>query len=363
VLDLQKTTARGRKRALELQIGSSAETVVVRNIAKSFGASPVLHDVRLDVPAGSLVALLGPSGCGKTTLLRTIAGLERPDAGRIEIGRRTVVDGATFVPPEKRRVGMVFQDWALFPHLTVAENVGFGLARSERRSQRVADVLRMVDLDAFMDRMPSTLSGGQQQRVALARALANRPSVILLDEPFSNLDATLRVQIRLEVQHVLKTLGVTALFVTHDQEEAFSLGESVAVMFDGVIDQQARPSEIYEAPASRRVAEFIGDGNFLTGSAAGRAVDTMLGRLPLRQEHSGAVEVLVRAEEVLVHPGDAATIEEVVFYGHDAVYIIRTAAGDTIRSRVLAAPEYRPGDRVELKYSGKPTVAFPTTSS
>ena len=363
MLDLQRTTARGRKRALELQIGSSAETVVVRNIAKSFGASPVLHDVRLDVPAGSLVALLGPSGCGKTTLLRTIAGLERPDAGRIEIGRRVVVGPDTFVPPEKRRVGMVFQDWALFPHLTVADNVGFGLARGERRSQRVTDVLRMVGLDAFMDRMPSTLSGGQQQRVALARALANRPSVILLDEPFSNLDATLRVQIRLEVQHVLKTLGVTALFVTHDQEEAFSLGESVAVMFDGVIDQQARPSEIYEAPGSRRVAEFIGDGNFLTGVAAGRQADTMLGQVPLRHEHSGSVDVLVRAEEVLVHAGDAATIQEVVFYGHDAVYNIVTDAGEKICSRVLAAPEYRPGDRVELKYSGKPTVAFPTSSS
>ena len=358
-LDLHRTSPRSRKKALELQIGSSAETVVVRDVAKGFGTTPVLHGVRLDVPAGSLVALLGPSGCGKTTLLRTIAGLERPDAGRIEIGRRTVAGPGVYIPPEKRRVGMVFQDGALFPHLTVAENVGFGLPRGERRSSRVIDVLRMVDLDAFVDRMPATLSGGQQQRVALARALANRPSVILLDEPFSNLDAALRVQIRLEVQHVLKTLGVTALFVTHDQEEALSLGESVAVMFDGVIDQQARPSDIYEAPSTRRVAEFIGDGNFLPGVATGREADTMLGRLPLRYQCSGPVEVLVRAEEVLVHPGDAATVEEVVFYGHDAVYVIRTDAGDTIRSRVLAAPEYRPGERVELKYSAKPTVAFP----
>jgi iron(III) transport system ATP-binding protein len=362
VLDLQRTTVRGRRRALELQIGSTAETVIVRNLAKSFGPAPVLHDVRLDVPAGSLVALLGPSGCGKTTLLRAIAGLERPDAGRVEIGRRVVTGDGTFVPAEKRRVGMVFQDWALFPHLSVADNVGFGLARSERRSQRVIDVLRMVGLDAFIDRMPATLSGGQQQRVALARALANRPAVILLDEPFSNLDATLRVQIRLEVQQVLKSLGVTALFVTHDQEEAFSLGESVAVMFDGVIDQQARPSELYEAPGSRRVAEFIGDGNFLPGTAKGREANTMLGRLPLRHERNGSVDVLVRAEEVLVHAGDAATIEEVVFYGHDAVYNIRTDAGEEICSRVLAAPEYRPGDRVELKYSGKPTVAFPLSS-
>ena len=355
MLDVQLAKPR-RKRSLGLE--AAAETVVVRGLAKSFGDAEVLRSISLDVPAGSLVALLGPSGCGKTTLLRTIAGLERPDAGRIEIGRRTVAGDADFVPPERRRVGMVFQDWALFPHLSVRDNVAFGLARAERRSQRVEDVLKMVDLDGYGDRMPATLSGGQQQRVALARALANRPSVILLDEPFSNLDASLRAQIRLDVQHVLRTLGVTALFVTHDQEEAFSIGESVAVMFDGVIDQQSDPSAIYEAPATRRVAEFIGDGNFLPGIARSREVDTMLGRLPLRYAMDGNVDVMVRAEEVLVHDGDAATIEEVVFYGHDAVYVIRTDHGDTIRSRVLATPAYRPGDRVELKYSGRPTVAF-----
>lgn len=364
MLNLQLTKPRRVEHALELKIGSTAETVVVRDLSKAFGSDPVLRDLRLDVPAGSLVALLGPSGCGKTTLLRTIAGLERPDVGRIEIGRRTVVDnGRLFVPPEKRRVGMVFQDWALFPHLSVAGNVGFGLARSERRSQRVLDVLRMVELDAFVDRMPATLSGGQQQRVALARALAGRPSVILLDEPFSNLDATLRAQIRLEVQQVLRALGVTALFVTHDQEEAFALGESVAVMFDGTIEQQGTPSEIYEAPATRRVAEFIGDGNFLPGTARGRIADTALGIIPLRHEASGSVDVFVRAEEVLVHPGDAATITDVVFYGHDAMYVVRTDAGGTLMSRVLAAPEFRPGDRIEMKYSGKATMAFPVARS
>ncbi|MFP5327890.1 MAG: ABC transporter ATP-binding protein, partial [Acidimicrobiia bacterium] len=163
-----------RKRHVALQVRSAAETVVARGVEKSYGDTKVLDGLDLVVPAGSLVALLGPSGCGKTTLLRTIAGLERPEDGRIEIGDRTVVDGdRVFVAPEKRRVGMVFQDWALFPHLTVAQNIAFGLARSERRSQHVIDVLRLVDLDAYADRMPSTLSGGQQQRVALARALAN----------------------------------------------------------------------------------------------------------------------------------------------------------------------------------------------
>lgn len=359
--NLQLTVPK-RKRQVALQVRSAAETVVVRGIVKSFGNTRVLDGLDLVVPAGSLVALLGPSGCGKTTLLRTIAGLDRPQDGRIEIGDRTVVDGQkVFVAPEKRRVGMVFQDWALFPHLTVAQNVAFGLARSERRSQHVLDVLRLVDLDAYADRMPSTLSGGQQQRVALARALANRPSVILLDEPFSNLDATLRAQIRLDVQSVLKSLGVTALFVTHDQEEAFSIGESVAVMFDGRVDHQGRPADIYEAPATKRVAAFLGDGNFLPGIASDREAETMLGRVPLIRPADGRVEVLLRAEEIVVaEPTDDghAVVQDVVFYGHDAVYVLRTDDGVMLRSRVLAAPRFRPGDRVDLSYSARPTVAF-----
>lgn len=348
-----------RRRPAALQVRSAAETVVVRSLSKAFGGSEVLRGVDLDVPAGSLVALLGPSGCGKTTLLRTVAGLERPERGRIEIGDRTVVSDDVFVAPEKRRVGMVFQDWALFPHLSVAGNVGFGLARGDRLGSHVTEVLEMVDLAGYANRMPSTLSGGQQQRVALARALANKPSVILLDEPFSNLDATLRTQIRLDVQRVLKTLGVSALFVTHDQEEAFSIGESVAVMFDGIVEQQARPSEIYEAPATKRVAGFIGDGNLLRGTASGAQADTALGRVPLRRPVSGEVDVLMRAEEVSVHSGDQGTISEVVFYGHDAVYVIDTDSGLQLRSRILATPEFRAGDRVALKYSGRPTVGFP----
>ncbi|HEU4481245.1 MAG TPA: ABC transporter ATP-binding protein [Actinomycetota bacterium] len=363
MLNLQLTRPRRRAMAA-LQVRSLAETVVVRAISRSFGGTPVLGGVDLDVRAGSLVALLGPSGCGKTTLLRTIAGLETPDGGRVEIGDRTVVDAGRgiFVAPERRRVGMVFQDAALFPHLSVGANVAFGLPRHERRSDYVTEVLRMVDLDGLVARDPCTLSGGQQQRVALARALANKPSVILLDEPFSNLDATLRVQIRLEVRRVLRDLGVSALFVTHDQEEAFSLGESVAVMFDGVVDQQASPSEIYEAPATRRVAEFIGDGNFIPGDARDRVAETRFGNVPLARDASGPVDVMLRAEELLVHPGDEALIEEVVFYGHDAVYIVKLPDGSRFHSRVLATPEFRPGDRVDLKYSGRPTVAFPRST-
>ena len=339
--------------------GRSAASVSVRSLGKSFDASPVLHGVDLDVPAGSIVALLGPSGCGKTTLLRSIAGLERPDSGRVTIGDIVVSGDDRFMVPERRRVGMVFQDWALFPHLTVEANVAFGLSKAERRSGRVQEVLDMVDLGAFGKRIPSTLSGGQQQRVALARALANRPAVILLDEPFSNLDASLRVQIRSEVQKVLADLGVTTLFVTHDQEEAFAMGERVAVMFGGTVVQEATPAEIYEAPATRAVAAFIGDANFLEGRAYDDHADTPLGPIPLSVAVSGAVDVMVRPEEVLLTHGDEAVIENVEFYGHDSVYLLRRHEdGMVFRSRTLAAPEFRPGDEVSLKYSGKPTVAF-----
>ncbi|MGI8774275.1 MAG: ABC transporter ATP-binding protein [Actinomycetota bacterium] len=343
--------------------GRSAAPVAVRGLSKSFGGARVLHGVDLDVAAGSIVALLGPSGCGKTTLLRSIAGLERPDSGRVTIGEVTVSDDDRFMLPERRRVGMVFQDWALFPHLTVEANVAFGLSRAERRSGRVEEVLEMVDLGAFGQRIPATLSGGQQQRVALARALANRPAVILLDEPFSNLDASLRVQIRSEVQKVLSDLGVTTLFVTHDQEEAFSVGEAVAVMFDGTIVQEATPAQLYEAPASRSVAAFIGDANFLQGHATGDRAETPLGVIPLSSSVAGDVDVMVRPEEVLLAPGEDAVIESVEFYGHDAVYLLRRHLdGMTFRSRTLAAPEFRPGDQVAIKYSGKCTVAFPVVA-
>lgn len=253
----------------------------------------------------------------------------------------------------------MFQDWALFPHLSVRGNVAFGLPRSERRSQRVDDALRLVDLTSLADRMPATLSGGQQQRVALARALANRPSVILLDEPFSNLDATLRQQIRAEVQSLLRDLGVTTLFVTHDQEEAFALGEWVAVMLDGEVVQQCRPAELYEAPATRAVAEFIGDANFIEGEGQGISADSVLGRLPLRGEHRGRLDIMLRPEDVLVHAGTEATVECLEFYGHDAVYVVRMDADSRLlRCRVLAAPEFRVGDRVAVKHSGRPAMAY-----
>jgi iron(III) transport system ATP-binding protein len=347
--------------ALPLPVRADAETVIVRGLRKSFGATEVLRGVDLDVPAATVVALLGPSGCGKTTLLRCIAGLERPDAGSVGAGRRALSGPGVFVPPERRRVGMVFQDWALFPHLSVARNVGFGLARRERSSQRIDDALALVGLAGFAERSPVTLSGGQQQRVALARALANRPSVILLDEPFSNLDAGLRVQIRVEVRRLLADLGVTALFVTHSQEEAFVMGDRVAVMLDGRVVQQATPAELYRAPVSRAVAGFIGEASFVPGLGRGDHAETALGAVPLLRPQHGEVDVMLRPEELSALPsadGGDAVVSAIEFYGHDALITVTRDDGTELHVRTLSAPELRPGERVALRYSGAPTVAF-----
>ena len=332
--------------------------MLARGVRKSFGDIEALRGADLRLDAGKVVALLGPSGCGKTTLLRCIAGLEAVDAGEVVVAGVVVDDGVRFVAPQRRRVGMVFQEWALFPHMTVGRNVAFGLPRGERRGRRVDEALALVDLAGYAGRAPSTLSGGQQQRVALARALANNPAVILLDEPFSNLDAALRAQIRVEVQRVLKRLGVSAVFVTHQQEEAFVVGDEVAVMLDGVVVQQAPPAEIYAAPVSRAVAEFVGDANFLPGSAHGDKVEIDFGAVPLRDDEWGQVDVLVRPEHISLFEGDDATVEGVSFHGHDSIYALRTSQRREVLVRVIAAPQFRVGDRVGLLYTGPPTVAY-----
>lgn len=340
--------------------------IEVRRLTKSFGATEVLREVDLLVPHGATVALLGPSGCGKTTLLRSIAGLERPDSGTILIGGQAVHGTGVDLPPERRRVGMVFQDWALFPHLSVGANVGYGLTRDERRSGRIEESLELVGLGGFAGRLPSTLSGGQQQRVALARALAPRPRAILLDEPFSNLDTALRVQVRTEVHSLLSELDITTVFVTHDQEEAFVLGDEVAVMSEGVIAQQASPAQMYDAPASRWIAAFVGESNLLHGDAHGTSAVTRLGEVPLRQATTGPVDVLVRPEHLRLESGPAAdadphtlaTVELVEFYGHDSVALVRFDDGAELRTRSAGAPRVRRGDRVTVHPPLEPTVAF-----
>lgn len=325
-----------------------------------FGATEVLRGVDLDVRAGSLVALLGPSGCGKTTLLRTIAGLERPRAGRIDVGGRALCAPDTFVPAERRHIGMVFQEPALFPHLSVARNVGYGLSRRlPDRRERIEEALALVGLAGYGERMPPTLSGGQAQRVALARALAPRPGVVLLDEPFSSLDAPLRAELRVEVRRMLAAIDATALFVTHDQEEAFVVGDEVAVMDAGVIAQQASPTGLYELPANRSIARFVGDANLIAGDADGTTALTAIGPVALHEARHGAVEVMVRPERIVATPGEGATVCGVEYYGHDAVYVVLVDDGPTLRARVIGAPGLEPGDRVSLAFTGAPTVAYP----
>ena len=336
--------------------------VEVEGVSKSFDGATVLRDVSLRVAPGGIVALLGPSGCGKTTLLRIVAGLERPDAGQVRVGDRVLTGPGRWVPPEKRRVGMVFQDWALFPHLSVGRNVAYGLPRGADRDERVADALAMVGLDGLGDRMPGTLSGGQQQRVALARAVAPEPSVLLLDEPFSNLDTALRVQVRAEVHELLLRLGITTVLVTHDQEEAFVLGDEVAVMSGGEIVQQDAPAGLYRRPATTWVAGFVGEANLVAGVARGGVADTVVGEVALAEPAEGAVEVLLRPEDLEVIPAvvddQAGEVELVEFYGHDTVYVVQLADGTRLRARDSASPDFPRGTTVSVRYAGAPTHAY-----
>jgi iron(III) transport system ATP-binding protein len=277
--------------------------VAVTGLYKAFGTHPVLTGVDLEVPAGSLTAILGPSGSGKTTLLRLLAGFERADAGTISIGDGLVDGPRAYVAPERRRIGYVPQEGSLFPHLTVAANVGFGLSAGDRRAGRAADMLEMVGLGGLGPRYPHQLSGGQQQRVALARALAIEPAVVLLDEPFASLDAHLRASVRADVQEIFRRAGTTAVLVTHDQDEALSVADRVAALRDGKIAQYAAPEDLYCRPVDADLASFVGEANLLEGVLNGAVVKTLLGNLPLDPAAAtlgtaGQVTVLIRPEQI-----------------------------------------------------------------
>jgi iron(III) transport system ATP-binding protein len=343
--------------------------LLVSGLWKGYGSEPVLRGVDLEVPAGSLTSVLGLSGCGKTTLLRVIAGFERAEQGAIDLGGTTLDDGRTYLPPERRSVGYVPQEGALFPHLSVEGNVGFGLTRAERRGQTVATMLEMVGIGQLAKRLPHELSGGEQQRVALARALARRPQALLLDEPFSSLDATLRTRVREEVHSLLREQGVTCVLVTHDQEEALSLADSVAVLRDGRIVQQGAPAELYERPADERLARFLGAVNVLDASFAGDVAQTPLGRLALRDPGNGAQSglVMLRPEQLEVTPAldgeshaGAVTgrVELCRYYGHDALLHIRAEGQDgseLLLARVHGELALPVGTRVSVHASGPVT--------
>ena len=327
--------------------------VVLRGVSKSFGPVRAVQEVDLEIARGELVAVLGPSGCGKTTLLRLMAGFERPDAGSIAVGGRELAGPATFVPPESRRVGVVFQDYALFPHLTVEANVAFGLSRRERdeRERITRTTLELVGLQHKAASHPHELSGGERQRVALARALAPGPELILLDEPFSSLDATLRAGLRREVELILRDAGATALLVTHDQEEALSLADRLAVMREGRIVQVGVPQEVYGRPANRWTAGFVGEVNVLAGVAHGSGVETELGIFDVGARASGPVHVAVRPEQLLLR-ADAGGNAEIVareFRGHDVLYRLRHEGGRTVLVQLPSLELHDVGARVFVR--------------
>lgn len=331
--------------------------VSISGLSKRFGDVQAVDAVDLTVEHGHTFALLGPSGCGKTTLLRLIAGFERADAGTVSISGRVVESPGRRVPPEKRRVGMVFQDYALFPHMTVAANVAFGL-RGSGGKQRVEELIDIVGLSGLGKRMPDELSGGQQQRVALARTLAAGPDVVLLDEPFSNLDPTLRQRLRGEVRQILEELEMTAIFVTHDQEEALSVSERLAIMMDGCILQTGRPEEVYPRPANRRVAEFLGDANFFPGEVGEGEVEFELGRAPA--EGTGLVEVMVRPEALTLSAEGGVPVQVLhsEYFGHDQLVTVLLPSGNTVKVRLLPGRSLERGQRLGLRLAGD-TVTYP----
>ncbi len=334
----------------------------IDGLRKTFGTTTAVDNVTVTIPSGEILALLGPSGCGKTTLLRLLSGFEQPDAGSIAIGDRIVVDDDHWVPPEHRNVGMVFQDHALFPHRSVAANIGFGVPRALRPS-RVREVMELVGLTGLEDRMPSQLSGGQQQRVALARALAPEPGLVLLDEPWSSVDALLRESVRTDIITILREAGATVVLVTHDREEALLLADRVALMNAGRIVQAASPEELYTAPVDRWAAEFVGPGNILHGDVTDGAVATPIGSFPLRvpATSGSVVDALIRPEQIVLRPTADGSAEVVgrEFRGHDVMYRVRLADDSVICAQRPSTEAVELGTRVALEPHRIPVTVFP----
>jgi iron(III) transport system ATP-binding protein len=355
-------------------VSPAVSGLVISGLRKSFGTHEVLAGIDLDVPAGSLTAILGPSGSGKTTLLRVIAGFDSADHGTVTVDGLVVEGSGRPLPSDRRHIAYVPQEGALFPHLSVAANVGFAVPRAERAS-RVRELLELVGMRDFGRRYPHELSGGEQQRVALARALAVRPSVVLLDEPFSALDAGLRSVVRQDVARILGEAGATALLVTHDQDEALSVATHVAVIRDGRIAQYGTPLDIYHRPADADVARFVGAANLLDGVARGGRAVTRLGAHSFGSAsfaEGSAIVVLVRPEQLeLLEPGhhdfEKAGAEWVVgvvasidFHGHDTVLDILLSADDPtpIRARIPGAPTVAPGAQVKIRPGVEATLAW-----
>ena len=360
--------------------------ISVAGLTKRFNDVVAVCSAAFELPNGELLGVLGPSGCGKTTMLRLLAGFERPDAGSVQIAGRTVVGDGVWIPPERRRVGIVPQDFALFPHLTVGQNVAFGLdrraaslttlvaARWLRRAplpSRAREMLELVGLADFAERYPHELSGGEAQRVALARALAPAPATVLLDEPFSNLDQNLRVSLRLQLREILRTAETAAVFVTHDREEALSLADRIAVMRNGAIEQLAAPLELYHRPDSRFVATFVGNANILRGERAEDGAATPIGSLPisgagLEAASGDPLDILLRPEWISLHSGHGGPpsrqgrILTSEYYGHDQLVRVALTSGIELEARLHSTHNWRPNESVSIQIE-HPALAFPPT--
>jgi iron(III) transport system ATP-binding protein len=335
----------------------------VENLRHAYGEQEVVRGLSFSLPRGAIGCLLGPSGCGKTTVLRCIAGFEGIREGAIRLAGRTVSAAGARVPPEKRRIGMVFQDYALFPHLPVAGNIAFGLhaLSAQERSARVAELAQLVGLSGALGKFPHEISGGQQQRVALARALAPRPELLLLDEPFSNLDVDLRERLSLEVRDIIKASGATAVLVTHDQQEAFAMADEIGILHQGRIQQWDSPYNLYHRPVNRFVADFVGQGVFLPAKALnGHQLEIELGVLQGDSQGTENLEVLLRPDDV-VHDDAAPTQAEVVhkaFRGAEILYTLRLASGKKVLALVPSHHNHALGEKIGIRLDVDHVVAF-----
>ena len=342
----------------------------LQHLAHAYGKQSVVDGLSLHLAPGTIGCLLGPSGCGKTTVLRCIAGFERPDAGVIKVGGELVSGPGRHVPTERRRIGMVFQDYALFPHLSVAANIGFGLQAMPfaARTTRVNALLDLVGLPSQANKYPHELSGGQQQRVALARALAPRPRLLLLDEPFSSLDVDLRERLAAEVRAILRAEGTTAILVTHDQHEAFAMADEVGVMQHGRIEQWDTPYNLYHRPRNRFVADFVGQGVFVPGEVlAGGAIRIELGVLGAVQAGAATpwrsgdrVSVLLRPDDIVHDDASPVTAQVVAkaFRGAEFLYTLRLGSGEEVLSLVPSHHNHAPGERIGIRLEVDHMVAF-----
>ena len=339
----------------------------VADLYLSFGRTAVLQGFGFDLEAGEIACLLGHSGCGKTTALRAVAGFEQPERGRIALQERTLSDGRLFVPPHLRRIGMVFQDYALFPHLNVADNIAFGLSghSAEARKARVAELLALIGLPDYGGHYPHQLSGGQQQRVALARALAPKPELVLLDEPFSNLDADLRARLSKEVRSLLKQEKTSALLVTHDQQEAFAMADKIGIMADGRLQQWDTPYNLYHNPATPAIAGFIGQGVLLRGQMSGShcvrlALGEFCGVVPHHCQSCREVDVLLRPDDV-VHDDNSPVSAEVLdkdFKGSYFIYTLKLDSGETVLAHVPSHHNHPIGSRIGIRLELEHLIAF-----